>query len=245
MGNCNESIEQLRRIIKDANSIVAICGSDMVSGCGYTDIESDDVFYDIELKYGASTSELYSSRCYNTRPEKFFEFYRNEVICEKEPCAGYYALAELERRGKIRSVITKDVHGIPQKAGCNKVLEYHGNIYHNECPKCKRQYGVEYMKKEDKVPRCENCNSVVRPGIVLLGELVPNHIMTEVVNAISKADVLLLLGVTDPFYEMEKMIQYYTGDKLIYIRKTMIEPDERINIFINDDVCNVLPEAII
>lgn len=245
MGNSNESIRQLSRIIRDANSIVAICGADMVSASGYTDLESDDVFYDIEMKYGASTPELYSSRCYNTRPEQFFEFYRNEVICEKEPSAGYYALAELERRGKIRSIITKDVHGIPQKAGCHKVLEHLGNIYHNECPKCKKQYSIEYVKKADKVPRCEQCNSVVRPKIVLPGEMVPNNVMTEVVNAISQADVVLLLGVTDPFYEVEKMIQYYNGDKLVYIRETMMEPDDRVNIFINDKVCNVLPEAII
>ena len=245
MGNWNESIEQLRRIIRDANRIVAICGSDMVSASGYTDLDNDDVFYDIELKYGASASELYSSRCYNTRPEKFFEFYRNEIICEKEPSAGYYALAELERRGKIRSIITKDVHGIPQKAGCHRVLEYYGSIYHNECPKCKRQYSIDYVKNNDRVPRCENCNSVVRPKIVLQGEAVPNHAMTEVVNAISGADVLFLLGVTDPFYEMENLLQYYSGDKMIYIRKTNMEPNERINIFVNDEVCKVLPEAII
>lgn len=245
MGKNSGNIQQLRRIIRDANNIVAFCGADMVSASGYTDLESDDVFYDIEMKYGASTPELYSSRCYNTRPEKFFDFYRNEVICEKEPSAGYYALAELERRGKIRSIITKDVHGIPQKAGCQKVLEYLGNIYRNECPKCKRGYSIDYVKQADTVPRCENCNSVVRPGIVLPGEMVPNHIMTEVVNAISQADVLLLLGVNDPFYEVEKMTQYYTGDKMIYIRETIIEPDDRVNIFINDRVCNVLPEAII
>ncbi len=241
----NENIQQLKRIIRDANSIVAFCGADMVSASGYTDLESDDVFYDIELKYGASTPELYSSRCYNTRPEKFFDFYKNEVICEKKPSAGYYALAELERRGKIRSIITKDVHGIPQKAGCSRVLEYHGNIYQNECPKCKRKYSIDYVKQSAGVPRCEQCNSVVRPGIVLLGEMIPNHIMTEVVNAVSKADVLLLLGMTDPFYEIEKMIQYYTGDKLVYIRETAIEPDECVNIFINARVCDVLPEAII
>ena len=125
------------------------------------------------------------------------------------------------------------------------MLEYHGNIYHNECPKCKRQYSIDYVKQADKVPRCEQCNSVVRPKIVLPGEMVPNHVMTEVVNAISQADVVLLLGVTDPFYEIEKMIQYYNGDKLVYIRETIMEPDDRVNIFINDKVCNVLPEAII
>lgn len=245
MGKNKENIQQLSRIIRDANSIVAICGADMVSASGYTDLESDDVFYDIEMKYGASTPELYSSRCYNTRPEKFFDFYRNEVICEKEPSAGYYALAELERRGKLRSIITKDVHGIPQKAGCHNVLEYLGNIYHNECQKCKREYSIEYVKQAEKVPRCETCNSVVRPKIVLPGEMIPNHVMTEVVNAVSQADVVLLLGVTEPFYEIEKMVQYYEGDKLIYIRETRMEPDDRVNIFINDKVCNVLPEAII
>lgn len=245
MGENYENIERLRRVIRDANSIVAFCGADMVRASGYADLESDDVFYDIEERYHASTTELYSSRCFNTRPEKFFEFYRNEVIGEQQISAGYYALAELERRGKIRSIITKDVHGIPQKAGCQRVIEPLGNIYKNECPKCKRQYGIDYIKNGDKVPRCESCHTAIHPGIVLPGEMVPNHIMTAMVDAISRADVLLLLGMTEVFYELEKMIQYYKQDKLVYIRKMSMEPNDRANIFINDTVEAVLPQAII
>lgn len=240
-----ENIQQLRRVIRDANSIVAFCGFDMVSASGYADLGSDEAFYDIEERYHASTPELYSSRCFNTRPERFFEFYRNEVIGEQQVSAGYYALAELERRGKIRSIITKDVHGLPQKAGCQRVIEPYGNIYKNECPKCKRQYGVDYIKAANKVPRCENCNAAIHPGVVLPGEMVPNHVMTAMVDAISRADVVLLLGMTDVFYELEKMLQYYKQDKLVYIRKTVMEPDERVNIFINDSVEAVLPQAII
>lgn len=240
-----EMIEQLRQILRDSNSIVAFCGSDMVTASGYTDLDSDDVFYDVEMKYGASAVELYSSRCYNTRPEKFFEFYRNEVMCEHGISAGYYALAELERRGKIRSIITKDVHGLPQKAGCHRVLEQLGNIYHNECPKCKRQYSIDYMRAADKVPRCESCNSVVRPGIVLPGEMIQNHIMTAMVEAVSKADVMLLLGVSEPFYMMEKLLQYYEGDKMIDIRERITVPNKKVNIVVNGSVEEVLPQIII
>lgn len=240
-----EMIEQLRQILRDSNSIVAFCGSDMVTASGYTDLDSDDVFYDIEMKYGASAVELYSSRCYNTRPEKFFDFYRNEIMCEHGISAGYYALAELERRGKIRSIITKDVHGLPQKAGCNRVLEQLGNIYHNECPKCKRQYAIDYMRAADKVPRCETCNTVVRPGVVLPGEMIPNHIMTAMVEAVSKADVMLLLGVSEPFYMMEKLLQYYEGDKMIDIREGITEPNKKVNIVVNGSVEEVLPQIII
>lgn len=245
MNKYNEVIERLRQIIRDANSIVAFCGEEMVTESGYTDLESDEVFYDLEMKYGASASELYSSKCYNTRPEKFFDFYRNEVMAEASVSQGYYALAELERRGKIRAIITKDVHGIPQKAGCNRVLEQFGNIYQNECKKCKRQYSIDYVRNADKVPRCEHCNSVVRPGVILPGEMVQNHIMTQMVDAVSRADVMLLLGVSEPFYLYEKILQYYEGDKLIDIRKNNSEPHPGVNIIVNAGVEEILPEAII
>lgn len=245
MNKSYEVIERLRQIIRDANSIVAFCGTEMVTASGYPDLESDEVFYDVELKYGASGPELYSSRCYNTRPEKFFDFYRNEIMKEANISQSYYSLAELERRGKIRAVVTKDIHSIPQKAGCNRVLEQFGNVYQNECKKCKAQYSYDYVKGADKVPRCGNCNSVVRPGIILPGEMVQNHIMTQIVQAVSEADVLFLLGVSEPSYLLEKMLQYYEGDKMIDIRKNKKAPHPAVNIFVNADVDEVIPEAII
>ena len=245
MDKKNEIIQRLRQIIRDANSIVAFCGEEMVTASGYTDLECDEAFYDLETKYNASASELYSSRCYNTRPEKFFEFYQNEILVEASVSQGYYALAELERRGKIRAVITKDVHGLPQKAGCSRVLEQFGTIYQNECKKCKKQYSIEYVRSTDKVPRCDMCNGVVRPGIILPGEMVQNHIMTQMVEVISRADVMLLLGVSEPFYLYEKLLQYYEGDKLIDIRKNNSEPHPGVNIIVNAGVDEILPEIII
>lgn len=95
-----------------------------------------------------------------------------------EPSAGFYALAELERRGKLQCSIANNVHNLPGRAGCQKVLNLHGTIYDNECPRCGRKYSMEYIRDAKRVPLCEDCMAVIRPKVLLFGEQVDNRMMT-------------------------------------------------------------------
>lgn len=213
---CSENILQM---LEDSKYTVAMSGSEMLLEDGYPGMRDGDESYDIEQKYGYSVEELLSSVFYATRKELFFEFYKTEFLAQTDilPGKGFLSLQRLEKYGLIQCMITKRRFGVLNRAGCRHVINLHGSIYDNTCPKCGGKYTVEYMKSARGVPLCTKCKVPIRPNICLYGEMVDNGIMTQAAEEIQKADVLLVLGTSLHAGLCHQLIQYYTGDKLILI----------------------------
>ena len=101
----DEKITRLQKILDESRYTVALCGSGMMEEAGFIGIKNQDKAYDIEEKYGYCSEELYTSAFYNTRPELFFTFYRNELLNHApEPTASGAAMAALEQRSEERRV---------------------------------------------------------------------------------------------------------------------------------------------
>ncbi len=235
-------IDRLKEMIEESENVVALTGSPLLEECGYPYVRYADAIYDIESKYGYSPDELFSLSMYNYRPELFFRYYREEVLHEKlAPSATFYALAEMERRGKVKMIVTRSIHGLCTIAGCRNVIELRGSVLRNTCPHCGREYPMEYILKSTKVPVCQDCFTTVRPGIVLAGEMLDNRLVTQAADAISQADMVLVLGTNLKSDLTEQLIKYYRRKKLVLIKKEEHYMDRYADYCINDYPKNILP----
>lgn len=238
----DEKIARLKKILDNSRYTVALCGSGIMEEGGFTSVKHQDKAYGIEQKYGYGSEELYSSGFYNTRPELFFEFYRNEMLrnAPRETASGP-AMAAMERQGLLHCVITSNIYDLPRRGGCKNVVNLHGIIYDNQCPRCKKKYPLEYILNSKHVPLCEKCNIPVRPLVSLFGEMVDSQRMTKTAMEIEKADTLLLLGTTFSSEIFSQYIKYFRGKSLVIIHKNSHYRDREADLVILDHPMNVLP----
>lgn len=246
MADDKEKMELFQEIVEKSKYLVCICERGMLRENGYPDMESEESAYKAEIKYGYSPEEICSSSFFATRKENFFRFYRNEVIeVDIPPNESFFALAELERRGKVKAIITPSWYSLPILAGCQKVIELHGTIYFNICLHCRAEYDIEYIRSSDKlVPMCKKCGSVIRPGVFLYGEIVDNFVMTQAMEEIMKADVILVCGANLQTAFSENYLQHFDGDKLVIINSNKHYSDKRADLVIYNEVKNVLPKLL-
>jgi NAD-dependent deacetylase len=130
-------------------------------------------------------------------PEKVWEFYalRLDVLARAEPNAGHLALAALERRGLVQAVVTQNIDGLHQRAGSQEVVEVHGSIRTATCLEC----GAEAPLKAPR-PTCPHCGALMKPGVVMFGELLPAEAMERATELARAAGLLLVVGSTLEVY---------------------------------------------
>jgi NAD-dependent deacetylase len=124
-------------------------------------------------------------------PVKVWEFYalRLEALAQAEPNAGHLALAELERDGLVRAVVTQNIDGLHQRAGSREVIEVHGSIRTAECLACGEETPLERA-----MPSCPRCGEIMKPGVVMFGELLPEGAMERAAELVREAGLLLVVG---------------------------------------------------
>ncbi len=236
------TVEKLKKLIDESRHIVCLAGLELVNESGYPNYRNQRTAYDTELKYGYSPEELYTDVCFATRKELFFRYYRNEVLYDGEPGVSYRVLAKLEQMGKLKCTITRGIYDLPGRAGCKNVIYLHGCVNDNYCTRCRKKYPLEYVKNSPKtVPLCQDCGAVVRPGVLLLGEMMRNADITRAANEIEQADMLLVLGCNLKTFLSEKFIQYYKGNKLVLINEEEHFADVQADYRIHDKPMNILP----
>lgn len=234
-------LDTLREIIDKGQYIVALCGSGMIEECGLSPLKEQERAYRIEEKYGRSPEYLYTDAFFNTRTETFYDFYRNEILADVEPSASTYALAAMERAGKLKCIISSNVYELSERSGCRNVINLHGSIYHNHCQKCGRQYSVDDIKKARKVPYCEICGGVIRPDVSFFGEMLDSDKLSRTLEEIEKSDVLLLLGTSLSSEVFHNYIKCFEGSRIVLIHNEKTLLDEKADLLIYDEPKNVLP----
>lgn len=238
------NVTQFNALIRDSNNIVCISGRGMSYDCGYPAYWTQDYSYYFEHKYNKSLDEVFNIGFYHTRSKQFFKMFREELLQYKyKPSPAFYKLAALEKEGKLRANITKDIFGLSQRAGCKNVIELYGNIYENHCPKCGQKYSSKYVMQSKGIPKCLECGSSVRPEIKMFGEIIDNSKLTKAHNAIASADVLLILD-TDYNGEFSDYLCHYHGSKSILIKEHPHESDGKANYVIYEKAKNLLAKVI-
>lgn len=233
------TVEQLQQIITESDNIVFFGGAGVSTESGIPDFRSVDGLYNQTYDYPPET--ILSHSFYLDRTDEFYRFYHDKMLClDAKPNAAHLKLAELEKAGKLKAVITQNIDGLHQLAGSKEVLELHGSIHRNYCRKCGKAFSAQYIKDHIGVPLCDECNGVIKPDVVLYEEGLDGNTLEKSIDYISKAEVLIIGGTSLAVYPAAGLINDYRGNKLILINKSATPMDKRANLLIQGSIGEIL-----
>lgn len=226
--------EQLKEWIAGSNNIVFFGGAGVSTESGIPDFRSVDGLYNQEYDYPPET--IISHSFYRRNPEEFYRFYKNRMLFpDARPNAAHRALARWEEQGKLRAVITQNIDGLHQAAGSREVMELHGSVHRNYCTRCGQPYTLEDIMQMEGVPRC-SCGGIIKPDVVLYEEGLDQGILQKSVAYIRNADVLIIGGTSLTVYPAAGLIDYYQGNKLVLINKSVTPLDSRADLVISGKI---------
>ena len=224
-------VPQLEQRIAKSRNIVFFGGAGVSTESGIPDFRSVDGLY--RQKFAYPPEVMLSHSFFVSHTEEFFDFYRQKLIVRgAKPNAAHIRLAQLERQGKLKAVVTQNIDGLHQAAGSKRVYELHGSTLRNYCTRCGKFYDADFIAGSDGVPRCTDCGGVVKPDVVLYEEGLDPETLEGAVRAIAGADLLIVGGTSLVVYPAAGLLQYFRGDDLVVINKQPTA-DQRASLVLN------------
>lgn len=234
--------ETLKKWLDESNNIVFFGGAGVSTESNIPDFRSTDGLYNQQYAWPPET--ILSHTFYLKKPEEFYRFYKNKMLFpDAEPNRAHKALAKLEAEGKLKAVVTQNIDGLHQKAGSREVLELHGSVLRNYCTRCGKFYGIEAVIEADGVPKC-SCGGTIKPDVVLYEEGLDQQTIRKSVAYIANADVLIIGGTSLTVYPAAGLIDYYRGNKLVLINKSVTPMDSRADLVVSGPIGEILGDAV-
>ena len=185
------SVARLAELLERRRPCVVLTGAGISTESGIPDFRSAGGIW---AQY--DPAEVASIDAFRRDPVRVWEFYalRLDVLAQAEPNDGHRALAELEERGWIRAVVTQNVDGLHQRAGSREVVEVHGSLREAECIHCGVSVPMKDAVASLPLPPCPECGEVLKPGVVMFGELLPVAAIERAQELAAEAGLLLVVG---------------------------------------------------
>jgi len=229
-----ETILKLKELIEKSHYCVFFGGAGVSTESGIADFRSVDGLY--AQKYPHPPEVMLSHTFYEEHTKDFFEFYKAKMIFpQAQANFAHIKLAELEKMGKVKAVITQNIDGLHQMAGSREVLELHGSVKRNYCERCHAFYTEKKIVESSGVPRCE-CGGIVKPDVVLYEEGLDSNITRRAIEHIQKADLLIVGGTSLIVYPAAGMLDYFKGENLVLINRTETSKDDRANYIFRENI---------
>lgn len=234
-----ESVQRLKQAIAAHHNIVVLSGAGISVPSGIPDFRSATGLYSTKVgKYSAE--EIISHDFFVCNPREFYDFYKDKMIYpDAKPNAMHLYLASLEKAGKILSVITQNIDGLHSDAGSKRVLELHGSIRRNRCENCHKFFNFDHIINAIGVPVCDECGGIIKPEVVLYGEMLDSKVLRSAVSAMQSADMLIVIGTSLVVYPAAGLIDYFGGDCIALVNKSATYVDSRADILIKEDCAEV------
>ena len=186
---------ELARLLVESGPCVVLTGAGVSTESGIPDFRSPGgLWAEFDpLDYGSIES-------FRADPVRVWRFYapRFSVLTEAEPNAAHLALAELERKGLVRAVVTQNIDLLHERAGSREVIEVHGSIRTSSCLSCGVRWPLarvlELIEEGGGAPRCPSCGTVLKPDVVFFGELLPERAIDRATELAREAGLLLVVG---------------------------------------------------
>lgn len=231
------NIEKVKEILLSSNHAVFLGGAGVSTDSGIPDFRGNGGLYDSE----DHSNEYYlSSECLENEPEKFFHFFRKNMVFENaKPNAAHYSLAALEKRGVIKAVITQNIDGLHQKAGSERVIELHGASNRSYCTECGKVFDNSIITSSKDLPCCDKCGSLVRPDVTLYGEALDGFSFADARREILESDVLIVGGSSLIVNPAASLIRAFQGKHLIIINYMPTPYDELAEYIIRESISDV------
>jgi NAD-dependent deacetylase len=181
-------------------------------------------------------------------PDRFWQFYgdRFASLFDKQPNEAHLALAELERRGLVRGVITQNVDRLHRKAGSTRLIEVHGSIEYSVCMDCRGKMSLESVMEQLRstggAPECPSCVSPLKPDVVLFGELLPEQAMSEAQALALEADLMVCVGSSLEVYPVAGLpaITHGGGGRIALVTQGPTPYDSDAEVKLDGDVVEEL-----
>ena len=234
-------MKSLQEIIDGTKRLVFFGGAGVSTESGIPDFRSVDGLYN--QRYACPPETILSHSFFEVRPAEFFEFYRDRMLFPNaKPNKAHTWLAKFEETGRLTGVVTQNIDGLHQAAGSRRVIELHGSIHRCRCAKCGRPCPEEAVNTGEGVPRCP-CGGVLRPDVVLYEEPLAERDITDAVNFIRAADVLIVGGTSLAVYPAAGLLRYYEGHKLALVNTGATGYDESADLLIREKIGKVFSEV--
>ena len=235
-----ENIRKLKELIDGSDNIVFFGGAGVSTESGIPDFRSVDGLYNQKYKY--PPEEILSHSFFEKNPEEYYRFHHEKLrLTGAKPNAAHLKLAEWERQGKLKAVITQNIDGLHQAAGSKNVIELHGTLLRTYCSRCGKPYPFEKVNDGEGVPRCE-CGGVIRPDIVFYEEPLDDAVVSRAVHFIREADVLIIGGTSLVVYPAAGLINYYRGHKLVLVNRGVTGADSYADLVIHEKIGEVFSQ---
>lgn len=233
-----EKLQKLQELVDQSRKIVFFGGAGVSTESGIPDFRSVDGLYNQHYSYPPEV--MLSHHFYVTHTKEFFDFYRAKMLyLDAQPNAAHIKLAELERAGKLTAVVTQNIDGLHQKAGSERVMELHGSVHRNFCQRCHQIYDAQFILHSTGIPTC-TCGGTIKPDVVLYEESLNPNTLTEAVDAIEHADLLVIGGTSLAVYPAASLIHYYRGNRLVLINKSTTSMDQNADLTIQGSIGEIL-----
>lgn len=239
-------VDQAVAMLRESSHFVVLTGAGISTPSGIPDFRSDET----GLWNQADPFEVASIQAFRRHPQSFYDWLRPLIglFINAEPNPAHLALAMMEERGLLNCVITQNIDGLHSKAGSRCVLEVHGDLREAACLNCFTTYAGEpiLLKYHDdgEVPHCMTCGGVLKPNVILLGELLPVSVMAEARKQATVCDLMLVVGSSlemAPAGELPWMAKH-AGARLIFLNLSSTPLDEIADLIIQADAAEVLPK---
>jgi NAD-dependent deacetylase len=185
------SVARLAELVERRRPCVVLTGAGISTESGIPDFRSASGIW---AQY--DPAEVATIDAFHADPAKVWQFYgrRLDSLADAEPNDGHRALAQLEARGWVQAVITQNVDRLHTRAGSRRVIDVHGTIGAARCLGCGTVVAADELRALLPVPACPECGRVLKPDVVMFGELLPENAVAEAVDFASHAGVLLVVG---------------------------------------------------
>ena len=229
-------IEKLADIIKNSKHLVFFTGAGVSTESGLKSFRGKDGLYSSLYKGKYRPEEVLSSDFFCSHRKIFIEYVEEELnINGIKPNKGHLALAELERRGILKAVITQNIDDLHQMAGNKNVLELHGSL--------KRWYCLSCGKTSNKNFSC-NCGGIVRPDVTLYGENLNQDVVNEAIYQIEQADTLIVAGTSLTVYPAAYYLRYFRGKNLVIINNESTQYDGEASLVLKTNFADTMEKVL-
>jgi NAD-dependent deacetylase len=239
--------ERLAGLIRESSRTVALTGAGISVPSGIPDFRTPGE----GLWEKVDPMEVAHIDSFRRDPARFWSFYRPRLhsLGGIDPNPAHEALAELERRDQLEAVITQNIDMLHRKAGSERVIEVHGSIRSLSCQRCDRSFAIsesEELFDSEGVARCSGCEGLVKPDVVLFGELLPADAIAEAEALAARAELMLCVGSSLEVYPVAGLpsTTLGAGGRLAIVTKGPTPYDRDAELRLEGDVAEELSAVV-
>jgi NAD-dependent deacetylase len=233
---------QLAELLEDARNAVVLTGAGVSVPSGIPDFRTPGT----GLWEKVDPMEVAHIESWRRDPQRFWSFYGDRFVSlvDKRPNEAHLALAELERRGVIRAVITQNIDRLHRLAGTGRLIEVHGSIEWSVCLECGDRVSIDRVIEllGAAVPECPRCSAPLKPDVVLFGELLPERAMAEAQALALDADLMVCVGSSLEVYPVAGLpaMTRGSGGRLALVTQGPTPYDDDADVKLEGDVIEEL-----